>query len=121
MQKIPVSLAKPGMLLAEPVCKASGMIVVAKGCALTDSLLDRLKTMDIDWLMVESAEAPEQGSGSSVWSERAARLDHLFRKHAGDAWMDEMKESLRSYFLMRHAACEARQQAKGQDPAGEEA
>ncbi len=117
MQKIPLSLARPGMLLAEPVCNVSGMIVIGKGRELSDSLLARLKTMEVGWVLVESAEIPEQGSESSVWSERAARLDHLFRRHAGDAWMDEVKDSLKSYFLMRHAASAARQPAQGQAPA----
>ncbi len=117
MQKIPLSLARPGMLLAEPICSASGMIIIGKGRELSDSLLARLRTMEVGWVLVESVEIPEQGSESSVWSERAARLDHLFRRHAGDAWMDEMKDSLKSYFLMRHAASAARQPARGQESA----
>lgn len=118
MQKIPISLARAGMLLAEPVSKVSGLIIVGKGCELSETLLDKLKAMGIESLVVVSAQPAEQdaeqttrstrptgqGSVQTAWSRRAARLDRLFRKHAGDAWMEEVKGSLRSYFLLRDAA-----------------
>lgn len=117
MQKIPLALARPGMLLAQPVSTATGMTIIGRGCEITEPLLARLKAMDIDWLLVEEIEASHQDAGHSIWSARAARLDHLFRKHADDAWMAEVKESLRCYFLLRHAASAACPPAEGQEPA----
>lgn len=107
MQKIPLSLAKPGMLLAEPVCKTSGLTIVGQGCELTEPLLAKLRDMGVDSLVIEKTELMAPGDihqGHSVWSDRAARLDHLFRKHVDDAWMEHVKEGLRRYFLLRAVA-----------------
>jgi hypothetical protein len=101
MQKIPLSVARSGMLLAEPVCRASGMIVVGQGCELNEFLLSRLKEMGIDSVVVVSTEIVRQVPGQFIWNDRAARLDHLFRKHSGDAWMEEIKSHLKNYFLLR--------------------
>ncbi|EGJ51446.1 hypothetical protein Desaf_3149 [Desulfocurvibacter africanus subsp. africanus str. Walvis Bay] len=108
MHKIPLSVAKAGMLLAEPVCRASGMVVVGQGCELNEFLLSRLKEMGIDSVVVVSTEIGCQAPCQCIWSDRAARLDHLFRKHSGDAWMEEVKSHLKNYFLLRSSIGETR-------------
>ncbi|EMG38723.1 hypothetical protein PCS_00354 [Desulfocurvibacter africanus PCS] len=110
MHKIPLSVAKAGMLLAEPVCRASGMVVVGQGCELNEFLLSRLKEMGIDSVIVVSTEIGCQAPRQCIWSDRAARLDHLFRKHSDDAWMEEVKNHLKNYFLLRSSISESRPQ-----------
>ena len=52
MQKIPLSLAQPGMKLAKPVTKSNGMAIVGSGVELTEALIDRLDGMGIDKIFV---------------------------------------------------------------------
>jgi len=99
MQKIPLSLAKPGMKLAKPITKANGMPIIAAGMELSESLIDKLDGMGIDKIfVVGDAVAASQNP-----SERVLRLDHLFR-HLDDAYMTQVKRHLREYFTIKAAA-----------------
>lgn len=53
MIKIPVDKAKPGMKILKDIVNESGMVVVPAGKELTDSLIDKLLMMNIDFLYVE--------------------------------------------------------------------
>jgi len=100
MQKIPLSLAQPGMKLAKAVTKANGMAVVGSGVELTEALIDRLDGMGIDKIyIVGDAVAASQNP-----SERVQRLDHLFRRLGDDPYMVKVKAHLREYFTIKAAA-----------------
>jgi len=110
MQKIPLSLAQPGMKLAKAITKANGMPIVGAGVELTEALLDRLDGMGIDRVfIVGDAVAACQSP-----SERALRLDHLFRRLGDDAFMVKVKAYLREYFTLK-AAADAAAAAQGKD------
>jgi hypothetical protein len=109
MQKIPLSLAKPGMKLAKPVTKANGMPIIAAGVELTESLIDRLEGMGIDKVfVVGDAVAASQNP-----TERVARLDHLFRRLEEDPFQAKVKRYLREYFTIKAAADAAAETAAG--------
>ncbi len=109
MQKIPLSLAKPGMKLAKPVTKANGMPIIAAGVDLTESLIDRLEGMGIDKVfVVGDAVAASQNP-----TERVARLDHLFRRLEEDPFQAKVKRYLREYFTIKAAADAAADTAAG--------
>jgi len=100
MQKIPLTLAKPGMKLAKPITKANGMPIIAAGVELTESLIDRLDGMGIDKVfVVGDAVAASQNP-----TERVARLDHLFRRLEDDPFQAKVKRYLREYFTIKAAA-----------------
>ena len=105
MQKIPLSLAKGGMVLAKPVLKENGLVLVAEGTELTDSLLERLERMGVENLVVQGNPVDLDGvAGGTEYNRIAGRLDHLFRKFKADPWMNDFKERLRSYFQVKAAA-----------------
>lgn len=100
MQKIPLTLAKPGMKLAKPITKANGMPIIAAGVELTESLIDRLDGMGIDKVfVVGDAVAASQNP-----TERVARLDHLFRRLQEEPFQAKVKRYLREYFTIKAAA-----------------
>jgi hypothetical protein len=100
MQKIPLSLAKPGMKLAKPITKANGMPIIASGMELTDALIDKLDGMGVDKIfVVGDAVAASQNP-----SERVTRLDHIFRRLEDDPFMVKVKRHLREYFTIKAAA-----------------
>lgn len=112
MQKIPLTLAKPGMKLAKPITKANGMPIIAAGVELTEALISRLDGMGIDKVHVQGDAVAQNASPS----ERVARLDHLFRRLEGDEWMMRVKGFLKEYFTIK-AAADAAQGAAAQNGA----
>ncbi|MDO9632344.1 MAG: hypothetical protein Q7I92_10640 [Humidesulfovibrio sp.] len=100
MQKIPLSLVKPGMKLAKAITKANGMAIVGSGVELTEALIDRLDGMGIDRVfVVGDAVAVSQNP-----TERMLRLDQLFRRLNDDAYMVKVKAYLHEYFAIKAAA-----------------
>jgi len=100
MQKIPLSLAQPGMKLAKPITKANGMPIIAAGVELSESLISKLDGMGIDKVfIVGDAVAASQNP-----TERVTRLDHLFRRLGDDPFMAQVKRHLREYFTIKAAA-----------------
>lgn len=109
MQKIPLHLAKPGYRLAKPVSRADGAVVVPQGADLTGSLLDKLDMMGVETVVVEGEPVKMDGVVSGTnYDIRLQRLDHLFRKHAENAWMNQVKGVLRTFFTMKAAGKAAR-------------
>ncbi len=113
MQRIPLSLAKPGMILDKPLLRDNGLVLVAEGTELSESLLMRLADMDIEALVVKGNPVDMNGAGGgSSFSQRAERLDHLFRKYQADPFMLKLKERLAEYFKLKAAAEVAAQAAQ---------
>ncbi|MEF3697100.1 hypothetical protein [Desulfolutivibrio sp.] len=108
MQKLPLSLVRPGMVLAKAVARADGIAVAAQGTELSQAHLDRFDTMGVDAVVVEGNPVDLEGAaGDMSYEKRAERLDHLFRKHAGDKWMQQIKKLLYDYFKLRAAGLAA--------------
>jgi hypothetical protein len=53
MQKVPIELVKPGMVLATTVCNDSGMALCGEGTELTDTIIERLKRMNVTHLVLK--------------------------------------------------------------------
>ena len=73
MQKIPLMLAKAGMVLARDVFRGDspvGMPVCGKDTVLTDPLITRLDQMDIQSVYVD---------GHPVWEEGGRSIDELIQ------------------------------------------
>lgn len=112
MQKIPIDLAAPGMKLAKPVTKENGMTIMAEDMELTESLISRLKTMEIERITVQGTPLDLGGAGAGTkYAERVERLDVLFRRYGKDKWMQRVKQRMAQYFRMKAAAQEARRKA----------
>lgn len=105
MQKIPLNLAKAGFVLAKPVARADGMVVAPQGAELTDTMLDKFDMMGVEYVVVEGEPVQTEGVASGTnYDKRLERLDHLFRRHAKDPWMNQVKSLLSHYFKMKVAS-----------------
>lgn len=121
MQKIPLNLAKPGMKLAKAVERQDGLTVVGASVELTEALIERMAKMDIQRVVVEGSPVDLSGAGAgTVFSERLARLDHLFRRQARDPWMGKVKAFLARYFEIKAAAQAAQGQLEVEEVEGVE-
>jgi hypothetical protein len=100
MQKILLSQGRPGMVLAKPVTRDNGMVLVAQGTELSEGMLRRLEGMGVQQVVVEGNPVPE-GEGGAGLQEKLQRLDSMFRKHSQDTWMMQVKAFLQEYYRLR--------------------
>lgn len=108
MQKIPTTMARPGMVLARPVTRDNGMTIMAQGMELTQGHIDRLENMDIERIVVQGRPVDLGDAGADTsFAARGKRLDHLFAQYDDDAWMTKLKASLKKYFRLRAAQQQA--------------
>ncbi len=109
MQKIPLDLARPDMVLAKPVTRENGMVLVAAGTTLTDSLISKLGNMGVEEIAVqEDGLAMGDGCGAEALEKRMERLDHLFRNHGDNPHMQKIKGLVAEYYKRRCALAAAR-------------
>ncbi len=47
MQKVPIELVKPGMVLARPITNDAGMALCAEGTELSENIIERLMQMNV--------------------------------------------------------------------------
>lgn len=81
MQKIPLNLAAPEMVLARDIFKndsPTGMPICGKGTVLSGGLINRLQQMGVQSLYVEGH--PVQQEGDRGLTEQLADLDRRFSK-----------------------------------------
>lgn len=112
MQKIPLTLAKPGMILAKPVTRPDGIAVAGAGSELSQGILDRFDSMGISHVVVEGEPVKLDGQpGGTSYDKRLERLDFLFRRYPDDKWMGQIKRLVDHYFRMKAAASAAMAEA----------
>jgi hypothetical protein len=81
MQKIPLMLAKAGMILARDVFRGNspiGMPLCGKGTELTDTLIARFENLDVQTIHVEGHPVREEGERSV--DDLLRQLDGRFSK-----------------------------------------
>lgn len=59
MRLIPISLLKPGMVLGKKIYSNEGLILLAEGVKLTDSLIRRLGGLDLSYIYIEDAKTED--------------------------------------------------------------
>jgi len=96
-------MAGAGMVLEKPVLRNNGQVLVGSGTELTESLLDRLEKMEVEWLTVQGNPVNMEGMGTSSYQDRIKALDKIFRQHKQDPWMMKMKKFLQGYFKRKAA------------------
>jgi hypothetical protein len=100
MQKIPMALVLPGMILAQDIKNEDnpdGPPLCGKGVHLTDSLIARLHRMDIQSITVEGHPARVEGEQSL--EEELAVLDKRFKKVIDDPLMKKLKDMYRAQII----------------------
>ncbi|MFW5734858.1 MAG: hypothetical protein ACOCWR_07355, partial [Oceanidesulfovibrio sp.] len=93
----------PEMVLAKPVQREDGMVLLAEDTELTSTLIKRLETMDVEHIVVKGNPVDMDGLLATT-STTAEDLDRLFRKHTENAFMMKLKAHLAEYFQVKAAA-----------------
>jgi hypothetical protein len=92
MQKVPITLASPGMILAKPIMNDKGMPLCAEGTPLTESLIDRLRSMNISAITVKGHPLGEETA--KTIDERLAEIEERFTHVKGDPIMDKVRDAI---------------------------
>jgi hypothetical protein len=98
MQKIPINLAKPGMVLEKPATSETGQVLLAAGVSLTENHIRILANKGIKSIVVKGNPLDLEGLASAPsFEKRIKRMDYLFR-HQDDPFMLKLKKFLQEYF-----------------------
>jgi hypothetical protein len=100
MQKIPLALAEAKMVLARDIFRddnAGGPPICGKGIALTEALIERLKRMGVQAIIVEGH--PVRMNGDKNPEEILFALDRRFKKVADDPLTGKLKNIYRQYYV----------------------
>lgn len=116
MQKIPLQLAQPDMVLAKAVTRENGMVLVAAGTVLNSTLLFRLENMGVEQVVVEGDPLDAgSGGGAEALAKKREKLDHLFRNFKDDKYMQRVKKIVDAYFAQRCMITAARSGQAGEE------
>jgi hypothetical protein len=93
MQKVPLSLAAPGMKLAKPVTNKRGMVLYGAGAVLTKEIIARLSDMGVEQITAEGHLLDTGDTGKDL-SQHIDELHSRFRYVEGDPLMSKIKSLL---------------------------
>jgi hypothetical protein len=100
MQKISLSQAEAGMVLAADVTAADGNVLAPADSTLDDTVLRRLYLAGIGKIVVQGKPVLGADMGYNVQA-RLKRFEHLFRAHQHDRFMMTLKSMLYKHFKER--------------------
>ncbi|VFU14252.1 conserved hypothetical protein [anaerobic digester metagenome] len=98
MQRVPINLVEPGMVLAKPVVNDAGMPLCAEGTELTAALIERLKRMNISQLTLKGHPV-EMGGPAKSPEEQIREMTARFARVQGDPIMDTIREAIEKAIL----------------------
>ncbi len=110
MQRVPIHLVQPGMILARPVINEKGMPLCAEGTELNATIIDRLKKMGIDMLTLKGHPV-DLGRDEKTSEEKVREMMARFDRVTGEPVMDKLKEAI--------AAAMAADDLEEEEPQGE--
>lgn len=100
MQRISLENAKPGMTVAKPVVNESGVVLIGAGTQLTESALEKLKSLEITSIIV-TGRPVDTGVPEKPLEQLWAELDERFSPVAGDKLCQQIKDIIRNDFKQR--------------------
>jgi hypothetical protein len=93
MQKVPINLVQPGMVLAKPVLNEAGMPLCAEGTELTESIIDRLRRMNVPFLALKGNPV-DMGEPAPSLEERILQMRERFAPVQGDPLMERIRDAI---------------------------
>lgn len=106
MQRIALTRAKAGMVLAQAVYRPDGLMLMGEGIILTDALIERIRQVGVGTVFVEGNPLGAEGTVGNL-GKVAGQLPFLFRRHRDNVFM----MTLRSVLARRFAHTIAEQKA----------
>jgi len=101
MQKIPIHLAEPGMVLAKPIISETGMPLCGEETVLTESIIARLKKMQITSITLKGTPV-DSGAKQASNAECVKELNARFSKIKNDPLMDKLKAAIENALVAQN-------------------
>lgn len=89
-QRILVTQAAAGMVLARPVVLPDRMVLVGEGAVLSDTMIGQLMTRGIKRIVVQGQ--PLGGPQTADWETRMRQLDERFERSGRQPFMAALRE-----------------------------
>ncbi len=97
MQRIPLKLSEPGMIVNAAVEREDGMVLVGPGITLTEPIIGRLLSAGVTHIEVKGCPFPHLREESPVYRV-PKRLDHLFRNFRENQFMWTLRNMIEQHF-----------------------
>lgn len=108
MKRVVITEVLPGMVLAKPVTNATGLPIVPAGAELDQTMIDRLKHLELTSVYVEGDAGTVTGK---TLAELEAELEHRFRLVIRDPLQQHILTALRQHLQHTHGAARAEEEA----------
>ena len=100
MQKIPVSKAGKGMVLAKPVTRETGVVLMGEGTELNEALIEKLLDLEIKHIVVKGRPL-DSGSEGKTLEQLYAELDERFSTVGTDKMACQIKDIIKKDMARR--------------------
>jgi len=98
VQRIPIKLAKAGMVLAKDAVTPEGQVLCGAGTSLSEELIARLKRQGV--LVISVQGHPVRLPGEMVLSEKLKELDRRFSKVKDDPVLRALKHLIGEHLVI---------------------
>jgi len=115
MQKVPIELVKPGMVLARPITNEAGMALCAEGTELSDTIIERLKRMNVSHVTLKGHPV-DLGCETKTKEQKIEELKMRFSRVQDDPLMQKIQSAIESAILSLEAEKEAECATEGGRP-----
>ncbi len=93
MQKVPIERAAEGMVLAKPVERENGVVLMGEGTELDSILIEKLKDLDIKKITVKGR--PLSTGDEKTLEQLYLELDERFSTVSSDKLCNQVKKIIR--------------------------
>ncbi len=98
LQRVPIIMVRPGMILAKPVNNEKGMTLCAVGTELTANIIEKLKKMDVRVVTLKGHPV-DMGIQEITPEEKISKIEDKFSVFKDNAIMDRLKEAIEKAVL----------------------
>jgi hypothetical protein len=101
MQRLPMNLLEPGMVVAKPVTNDKGIVLVSEGTELSDRLITRLENMSVGKVMVRGYPVRLAGFTPKSLQDKLADMEKGFSPVAESETMKRFKVLVKAHFIRK--------------------
>ncbi|HWR69137.1 MAG TPA: hypothetical protein VN416_08965 [Desulfomonilia bacterium] len=111
MQKVPIELVRPGMILARTINNDAGMALCGEGTELTDVIIERLKRMNVSHVTLRGH--PVDLGQTKTKEQKIVELKARFIHVQGDPLMDMILAASESALIALEEERQAQEAEEG--------
>jgi hypothetical protein len=98
MQKVPIELVKPGMVLAKPITNDAGMALCAEDTELSETIIERLMRMNVSHVTLKGHPV-DLGGETKTKEQKIEELQARFSRVQSDPLMQQVLSASQSALM----------------------